>query len=96
MCRYILLYNRCGCYGPLFTDDCCYRIIDQLHRIQQPEAWHGNATSELPFELPADCAPGWHNTGIEASGTSCQLLELCPSWMNPSWPYLYDPGNSLR
>ena len=87
MCRYILLYNWCGCYGPIFTDDYCYRILEQLDRIYGPEAWEGKGMSELPFALPPECTPGWHNTRVEASGLACQLLESCPARLDPDRPF---------
>lgn len=85
MCRHILLANPCGCWGPIYADptEVCPFVMQQINRINDPEAWEGGADGQLPFELPEACRPGWHNVVIVASGVPCSDLSACPATTNP-------------
>lgn len=92
MCRYILISNPCGCYGPIYADpdDLCPLVLEQLARINEAEAWNENTVDTVPFYLPQHCEPGWHNTIILPSYEPCyQAWVNCPAVTNPLFPYRF-------
>lgn len=89
MCSYVLLANMCGCYGPLVCQRSCVAVLQELDRINQPEAWDDQGLRELLFRLPDRCLPGWHNTTAMDSGVFCNRYRApCPSLVTPQWPFL--------
>jgi hypothetical protein len=95
MCGYVLFLNLCGCYGELQFETLCSQIYQEIHRINEPEAWTTEAMTELPFTLSDDCAPGWHNTRlISTYGVCCaQWWFDCPSVSVPGYPYYHHTAN---
>lgn len=73
MCQYILLLNICGCYGPPWSDpdEICPLIMQQINRINEPEAWEGDAVNQIPFQDPAPCKMGWHNVTVFPTNVPC-------------------------
>ena len=89
MCGYVLLANMCGCYGPLVCDISCSLIMQELDRINQPEAWDQKGINELPFRFPSECEPGWHNTRTVYSDVLCRRYwAQCPALISPDRPFL--------
>lgn len=97
MCGYVLLANMCGCYGPLMCDSSCERILQELSRINHAEAWDEKGIHELPFHLPEECMPGWHNTRAVYSDEFCKRYWIqCPTIVVPEWPFLYDVRDGME
>lgn len=86
MCRYILLVNICGCYGPPWADpdEICPLLMQQINRINEPEAWEGDAVNQIPFQYPPECEMGWrNNVTIVASNGHCGRAD-CPALIKPA------------
>jgi hypothetical protein len=85
MCGYVILAHACGCQDIVFGTSCT-RILHQLNQINRPEAWQPENINRLPFRMPAECEPGWHNTTWEQTGRYCRGYYLaCPA-SNPGRP----------
>ncbi|EWG51335.1 hypothetical protein FVEG_10339 [Fusarium verticillioides 7600] len=95
MCGYVLFLNLCGCYGELLFETSCPQVYQEIHRINDSDAWTTEGLNELPFTLPDHCVAGWHNTRIILThGVCCPRWWFeCPSIRVPGYPYFYHPGN---
>jgi hypothetical protein len=85
MCRYIVLTNICGCHGPPWADpdEICPLIMQQINRINEPEAWEGDAVNQIPYQDPPPCVMGWHNLTIVTSNVPCDRVD-CPAIIKPA------------
>lgn len=73
MCVYIRTVPLCGHPPPtIFAYTNCSKLLAQLTRITEPEAWAiPEARNQIPFELPDDCEPGPNNIWTVYSDDYC-------------------------
>ncbi|EHK48712.1 hypothetical protein TRIATDRAFT_305516 [Trichoderma atroviride IMI 206040] len=67
-------------------------IMAEIHRINDPEAWQGEGLSQLPFYMPDECDPWWHNTILVPRAAFCDRFWVndCPSEQRmDEWPEYY-------
>lgn len=92
MCTYIMILYHCGCYGSITCHTSCSLIMAEIHRINDPEAWQGEGLSQLPFYMPDECDPWWHNTILVPRAAFCDRFWVndCPSEQRiDEWPEYY-------
>lgn len=92
MCTYIMILYHCGCYGSITCHASCSQIMSEIHRINDPEAWQGEGLSQLPFYMPDECNPWWHNTILVPRAAFCDRFWVndCPSEQRmDEWPEYY-------
>ncbi|KAL7918318.1 hypothetical protein ACQKWADRAFT_316661 [Trichoderma austrokoningii] len=61
----------------------------EIHRINDPAAWQGDGLSQLPFYMPDECDPWWHNTILVPRAAFCDRFWVndCPSEQRmDEWP----------